>query len=81
MSQPLRLLIVDDSPDDVDQLVHALRGQGYQVAYSAVNNPTAMRSELERQQWDVIVFDHSTSVFNAPAALALAKDWECHSWC
>ncbi len=74
MSQPFRLLIVDDSADDVDQLVRALRSQGYQAAYSAVDNSAAMRSELQRQQWDVIVSDHAMPNFNASAALELAKE-------
>ena len=74
MNQPLRLLIVDDSVDDVDLLVHALGSQGYQVAYASVDNPAAMRSELERQEWDVITSEHSMPNFNAPAALALAKE-------
>ena len=74
MNQPLRLLIVEDSVDDVDLMVGALRSQGYQVAYAAVNTPAAMRSELERQEWDVITSNRSMPNFNAPAALALAKE-------
>ena len=74
MSQPLRLLVVDDSAVDVDLLVRALRSKGYQVAYSAVDNPAALRSELERQEWDVIVSDHPMPNFNVSAALALARE-------
>ena len=73
MKQPLRLLIVDDSVDDIDLLVYALTSQGYEVTYAAVDNPAAMRSELERREWDVIISDYSMPKFSAQAALALAK--------
>jgi two-component system sensor histidine kinase UhpB len=72
--QPLRILIVDDSADDVDLLASALRSQGYRLSYSAVDNEAGMRAELERQQWDVIVSDHSMPSFDAPTALAIAKE-------
>ena len=74
MSLPLQLLIVDDSADDITLVVRALLSQGYQVAYSAVNNPAVMRAELERQEWDVIISDHSMPNFEAAEALALAKE-------
>lgn len=74
MDQALRILIVDDSAHDADLLAHALRSQGYQIAHEAVDHPAAMRAALQRQQWDVIVSDHSMPKFSAPEALALAKE-------
>lgn len=74
MHQPLRLFIVEDSAEDIALLVHALQGQGYQISHAAVDTAAAMRSELERQQWDVITCDHSMPNFSAPEALALAKE-------
>ena len=74
MNQPLSLLIVEDSQDDVDLLLHVMRDGGYDVAYEVVDAPAAMRAALERQDWDVITSDHSMPHFSAPAALALAKE-------
>ncbi|MBI2319478.1 MAG: response regulator [Betaproteobacteria bacterium] len=74
MNQPLRLLIVEDSPDDIELLLHSLRSQGYQVASAAVDTPLSMRAALQRQDWDLITCDHSMPNFNAPAALAIAKE-------
>ena len=74
MNQPLRLLIVDDSADDAELLLHSLRSQGYLVVSAAVDTPMSMRAALERQQWDVITCDHSMPSFNVPAALAIAKE-------
>jgi diguanylate cyclase (GGDEF)-like protein/PAS domain S-box-containing protein len=74
MNQPLRVLIVEDSPDDVELLLHVLRHGGYEIAYEAVDTPVAMRAALERQDWDVITSDHAMPRFSAPEALALAKE-------
>jgi diguanylate cyclase (GGDEF)-like protein/PAS domain S-box-containing protein len=72
MSHPLRLLIVDDSPDDAELLLHALRGGGYEIACEVVDSAAGMRAALEREDWDVITSDHAMPGFSAPAALALA---------
>jgi CheY-like chemotaxis protein len=74
MSQPLRLLMVEDSEDDASLLLNALRGGGYEVAYDVVATPPAMRAALERQEWDVITSDHTMPRFSAPAALALVRE-------
>jgi|GEM_PF-1237665 len=74
MSQSLRILIVEDSEDDIFLLQHTLRKAGYAVTYTAVDTPEAMRSALESQNWDVITSDHSMPQFNAPAALALTME-------
>ena len=74
MNQPLRLLIVDDSVEDIEFLLQSLRSQGYLVVSAAVDTPMSMRAELERQEWDLITCDHSMPNFDAPAALAIAKE-------
>ena len=74
MNQPLRLLIVDDSADDIELLLQSLRSQGYLVVSAAIDTPVSMRAALERQEWDLITCDRSMPSFNAPAALAIAKE-------
>ncbi|MGD0792744.1 MAG: ATP-binding protein [Terriglobales bacterium] len=74
MSQALRLLIVEDSKDDADQLLSVLRPAGYEPSYEIVDTSPAMRTALEYRDWDVITSDHSMPQFSAPAALALAKE-------
>ena len=71
---PLRVLVVDDSADDAELLVDTLRRGGFEPACAVVDSPAAMRSALERQDWDVITSDHSMPHFSAPAALALAQE-------
>jgi DNA-binding response OmpR family regulator len=74
MNRPLRVLIVEDSEADVELLLRALRRGGYEAAYDVVETPAAMRAALARQAWDLITADHAIPGFNAPAALALAKE-------
>lgn len=75
MSQPLRALIVDDSQDDADLLLHALRRGGHEeVIYEIVTTPAALRAALHRQDWDVITSDHAMPGFSAPQSLALARE-------
>jgi CheY-like chemotaxis protein len=54
MSQPLRMLMVEDSEDDATLLLRVLRRDGYEVVYEIVDTPAAMRAALENQEWDVI---------------------------
>jgi PAS domain S-box-containing protein len=74
MGKPLRVLMVEDSEDDAILLLHTLRRGGYEVVYAVVDTPAAMRTALERQDWDVITSDHAMPHFSAPAALALARE-------
>ena len=74
MSQPLSLLIVEDSEDDVNLLLRVLRRGNYEPAYEVVGTPAAMRTALVRQEWDVITCDHAMPHFNTSAALALAQE-------
>ena len=74
MPHPLRLLIVDDSPDDAELLRLALRRGGYDVSCEVVDTAADMRAALEREDWDAITSDHAMPGFSAPAALALARE-------
>jgi PAS domain S-box-containing protein len=74
MNQPLCVLIVENSRDDADLLLQALRRGGYAVTATVVETPATMRAALTRQTWDVITSDHALPSFSAPAALALAKE-------
>ena len=73
MKQPLRLLIAEDSAEDIELLLDSLRSQGYLVESAAVDTPTSMRAALEREEWDLIICNHSMPGFNAQEALAIAK--------
>jgi len=74
MNQPLRVLMVEDSANDAELILHTLRYDGHEVVYARVDTAADMRAALERQEWDVITADHGMPRFNTPAALAVAQE-------
>ena len=74
MVKSLRVLVVEDSEDDVDLLVRELRRSGYDPVYERVESAEAMQTALDQQSWDLVVADYTMPRFNALAALALLKE-------
>ena len=74
MSPPLRVLIVEDSEDDVLLLLRELRRGGYQPAHERVETPEGMEAALEKGMWDLVVSDHSMPHFNSSAALKMLRE-------
>jgi DNA-binding NtrC family response regulator len=73
MSAPLRVLIVEDSEDDMILMVRELRRHDYDLTYTRVQTPEAMSAALDSQDWDVILSDFSMPEFSALAALKVAQ--------
>jgi len=73
LSLPLRVLIAEDSEDDVLLIVRELKRGGYDPAYERVATAAAMAAALERERWDLVIGDHSMPHFSGTAALALVR--------
>lgn len=73
LGRPLRVLIVEDSKDDVVLLLRALRAGGFEPSYQVVETSAAMRDDLELHEWDLITSDHAMPQFSGASALALAR--------
>ncbi|TLY37837.1 MAG: response regulator transcription factor, partial [Nitrospirae bacterium] len=58
MSRPLRILIVEDSEDDTQLLLHQLRRGGYDPMHERVDSAATMEQALARQQWDMVIADY-----------------------
>jgi signal transduction histidine kinase len=71
--QPLRVLIIEDSEEDVDLLVLELRRGGFLPAYRRVDTPQDLAEALEVQEWDVVLSDFSMPRFTMPKALAMVQ--------
>jgi len=65
---PLRVLLVEDSTDDADLVVEALRGGGFDPTWQRVETREAMAAALEAREWDIVLSDYSMPRFSAPAA-------------
>lgn len=74
MSNPLRVLIIEDSEDDALLILRELRRCGYAPVCERVETAIAMKSALQTKNWDIILADYSMPNFSAPAALALLKE-------
>jgi two-component system, cell cycle sensor histidine kinase and response regulator CckA len=73
MNPSLRVLIVEDSEDDMLLVLRELRRGGYTVDSIRVETSAAMQAALEQQQWDVVIADYSLPAFSAPQALQLLQ--------
>lgn len=74
MDTLLRVLIVEDSEDDVLLLLRELRRSGYNVEHVQVQTAADMKNALEQQPWDIVLSDYSMPDFDAPAALNILKE-------
>ncbi|MGD0020701.1 MAG: PAS domain S-box protein [Smithellaceae bacterium] len=72
--QSLRVLMVEDSEDDVLLIIRELKKGGYNPVYEWVETATAMKKALKEKQWDIILCDYKLPKFNAPSAIALLKE-------
>ena len=67
MSESLRVLCVDDSEDDAELNMMALRRHGYEVESKRVDRREAAGRELIVGTWDLVLCDYSMPHFSANA--------------
>jgi len=70
----LRLLLIEDSEDDAQLLVHELKRAGYDVRYERVDTEATLTAALTRQTWDLAIGDYSMPQFSGMAALRLIQE-------
>ncbi len=70
----LRVLIVEDSADDAELLVRAVRQSGYEPAFDRVESAAAMRAAVYDKPWDLILSDYMIPGFGGMEALRIAKE-------
>ena len=64
-SKILRVLLLDDSPDDAEQASMALRAAGFMLKTQRLETGVAVEQNLESNPWDLILCAHG--VANLPA--------------
>ena len=69
----LRLLIVDDSPDDAEIPVNILRQAGYMIKSQRVHDIATMEAALHKGRWDLVISENTLPRFSASMALNQIK--------
>jgi CheY-like chemotaxis protein len=73
MKKNLRVLIVEDSEEDVFLLADKIKQAGYELSFERVSTSEAMRDSLLEKEWDVIISDHAMPGFDSFGALDVMK--------
>ncbi|HLI29723.1 MAG TPA: PAS domain S-box protein [Terriglobia bacterium] len=74
MSKSLRVLVIEDSPEDTALLIRELDRAGYDAAWHRVSTQETLSAALDHGRWDVILADHSLPAFDAFSALKLVQN-------
>lgn len=74
MGRLLRVLMVEDAPDDAQLIVIRLEQGGFDVQFRRVDSAQAMCEALDGSQWDVIISDYVMPGFSGLHALRILKE-------
>ncbi|MFO8030402.1 MAG: histidine kinase dimerization/phosphoacceptor domain -containing protein [Cyclonatronaceae bacterium] len=74
MGKPLKVLIIEDLPDDAELVALELQRAGYETDMTRVETAEALKKALEDISWDVIISDYNLPGFDGLAALEIVSE-------
>ncbi len=74
MTNPLKILYIEDSDDYVVLVLRLLCDSGLEVLMEHVNNMNSLRNALVEKQWDIIISDYSMPDFDGLDATRLIRE-------
>ena len=74
--KPLRVLVVEDSSDDLSLLLIALRRGGYAPDYTHVQTSDELGQALRTRLWDIVLSDYTLPDFSGLLALHQVRDYD-----
>lgn len=77
MKTDIRVLLVEDSPDDAVFVTDELEKGGFKIQHKRVDTFRDMKDALTKESWDIILCDYVIPGFGAMPALALVKEMNC----
>lgn len=75
MTNPLRVLIVEDSEPDTALVVDAIQQGGYEVDWERVQSARSTAEALQKE-WDLVIADYTMPYFSGLEALTLVQERE-----
>jgi signal transduction histidine kinase len=76
VTRTLRVLQVEDAPDDAELVLIELERAGYKIESRRVATPDEYLEALETEEWDVVLSDFAMPYFSGKAALDILKEQE-----
>jgi PAS domain S-box-containing protein len=74
MGEILRMLLVEDSDDDAELSIRALRREDWNLRYERVSTERELRCTLEAKEWDVALCDYNLPPLGGARALAIINE-------
>ena len=74
MTQPIRILILEDNPNDVELILYALRRDEFDPQAVHVDNEQDYQSQLQTGEFDLILSDYTLPQFDALRALQMLQE-------
>ena len=69
----LKVLMIEDSPDDEALVRHALEENGFDMLWERVESRAQLEEALLRETWDVVLSDYNLPGFDAMEALSVYR--------
>lgn len=70
----LKVLLIEDSPDDAELLRYELISTGYDIELLRVETEADMRSALSHRTWDIVISDFMLPRFDGEKALRVLQE-------
>ena len=71
--RPLRALILEDNPHDLERMVALLKGVGYALRFKVVDSLAPLQQQLAHDDYDIILADYNLRTWTALDALEILK--------
>lgn len=74
--EPVRILFVEDSPNDVELARRVLEGAGMKIEFAVVASADELRATLKSRRWDIVISDYWMPSFTGLDALHIVQEYE-----
>ncbi|KFE68318.1 sensor histidine kinase [Hyalangium minutum] len=72
--KPVRVMVVEDDPEDMELMGLELRRAGFSAELHRVETAEEMEQALRQNEWDAVISDYQLPLFSAPEALRLLQE-------